>query len=101
MDEHDPFLPARFRGDRVQRRKVEEGEATDQLVAATLDWAETTDHDRDDLDRWLRRVVTGRDPELAGICHRALGSAGRGTLDVNLVVDRVDRGDCSAAHDEA
>ena len=101
MDEHDPFLPARFGSRSVPRRKVEEDEATDQLVAAILDWAETTNHDRDDLDRWLRRVVTGRDPELAGICHRALGSAGRGTLDVNLVVDQVDPGKYSAAHDEA
>ena len=92
MDEHDPFLPARFASRSVQRRKVEEGEATDQLVAAILDWAEATNHDRDDLDRWLRRLVTGRDPKLAGICHRALGSAGRGTLDLNLVVDQVDPG---------
>ena len=100
MDEHDPFLPAQFASRSVPRRNVE-GEATDQLVAAIFDWAETTDHDRDDLDRWLRRLVTGRDRKLAGICHRALGSAGRGTLDVSLVVDRVDPGEYSAAHDQA
>ena len=100
MDEHDPFLRARFASRPVPRRKAEEGEATD-LVAAIFDWADTTDHDRDDLDRWLRRLLTGRDPEPAGTCHRALGSAGRGTLDVNLVVDQVDPGEYSAAHDEA
>jgi hypothetical protein len=37
-----------------------EGEVTDQLVAGILDWTETTDQDRDDLDRWLRRLVTRR-----------------------------------------
>ena len=60
MDEHDPFLPLRFASRSVPRRELEEGEATDQLAAAIVDWADTTDHDRDDLDRWLRSLVTGR-----------------------------------------
>src|SRR3954451_22472989 len=101
MNEQDRPSPARSPSGSVPLRKVEEGEATDQLVAAIFDWAETTDHDRDDLDLWLRRLVTGRDPELAGICHGALSSAGRGGLDVNVVVDQVDLDEYSAAQDEA
>jgi len=93
MDEDDPFSPARSPSESVPRRRMEEGEATDQLVAGILDWAETTVHDRDDLDRWLRHLVTGRDP--AGICHGALGSAGRGSLGVNPAVDHVDPGEYS------
>ena len=101
MDEHDPFLPTRFASRSVPRRKVEEDEATDQLVAAILDWADTTDHDRDDLDRWLRRLVTGRDlssPESATV-HRVRLVGGPWTSITSWI--RLILADIRAARDEA
>jgi len=81
---------------------VEEGESTDQLVAAIFDWAETTNHDRDDLDRWLRRWVTTRrgilSPAESASAHRFRPVADRWT---SPAVDHVDSGDyCCGSRSE-
>ena len=99
MDEHD-LVPARFPS-RPIPRQMAEGEATDQLVAGILDWAETTDQDRDDLDRGLRQLVTRRGTLSPAESATAPGSAGRGSLDVHPAVGRVDPSvDCCGSRSE-
>ena len=100
VDEHDP-VPACFLSGPMLRRLMAEGEATDQVVAGILDWAETTDSDRDDLDRWLRRLVTRRgilSPAESASAHRVRPVADRWT---SPAVDHVDSGDyCCGSRSE-
>jgi len=100
VDEHDP-VAARSLSGPMLRRLMAEGEATDQVVVGILDWAETTDSDRDDLDRSLRRLVTRRgilSPAESASAHRVRPVADRWT---SPAVDRVDSGDyCCGSRSE-